>query len=390
MSNSIHFRNGGFGFCADMNIFPSPLDPSSASFSVRPSLISNTFGVMAHAAGTESESSDAPFKFQILNPSVFQHQEGVEECLGMENMSLSLKLGEEIEAGNSSGAGKTKQTKLCARGHWRPSEDAKLKELVAQFGPQNWNSIAEHLQGRSGKSCRLRWFNQLDPRINRKAFTEEEEERLLAAHNVYGNKWAMISRLFPGRTDNAVKNHWHVIMARRQREKSCVYRRRKPTFQTLPNDMSLTLPNNAGHSESTISSTNIDESVSTATNLALTPSSATPTTPMMPFRHPGPVHSHHPFGALMGISGESRTPARDVGFGKFFSARRGSCNGGHMGRLKGADQSHYSDSNSSEVSVSESVATNRTTNLSISGESENVGDNKASMPFIDFLGVGAT
>uniref|UniRef100_A0A6N2N1C0 Uncharacterized protein n=1 Tax=Salix viminalis TaxID=40686 RepID=A0A6N2N1C0_SALVM len=65
---------------------------------------------------------------------------------------------------------------MCTRGHWRPAEDEKLKELVEKYGPHNWNAIAEKLQGRSGKSCRLRWFNQLDPRINRSPFSEEEKK----------------------------------------------------------------------------------------------------------------------------------------------------------------------------------------------------------------------
>ncbi|XP_061361022.1 transcription factor MYB52-like [Gastrolobium bilobum] len=390
--SSPHFKNGGYGFCGEMNISPSTHVPSSSSSShLQPSL-PNPFGMMGHAGDTESERCDKAF--QILSPSVFHPQEnpitrrtideGDDGNFGVESKSLSLKLGEEVEAKSSSATGKIGYTKLCVRGHWRPAEDAKLKELVAEFGPQNWNSIAEHLKGRSGKSCRLRWFNQLDPRINKMPFSEEEEERLLTAHKMYGNKWAMISKFFPGRTDNAVKNHWHVIMSRRQREESSVYRRRKPTFQSFPNGLNLTLSNNVA-SESTMSSP-IDESASTCTtNLSLTTSSANPIP--RPFHNMNPVQNYQAFGSLMSLYGESRVPTKDVGFDNIFSAWNGSHVRGSMVKLMGVDQSNYSDSNS-EVSVSESVA-NKKINLSISGESANGGD-KINMPFIDFLGVGAT
>ncbi|KAK3032416.1 hypothetical protein RJ639_037143, partial [Escallonia herrerae] len=174
------------------------------------------------------------------------------------------------------GGGPTDDARTCPRGHWRPAEDDKLRQLVERYGPQNWNSIAEKLQGRSGKSCRLRWFNQLDPRINRRPFTEEEEERLLAAHRIHGNKWALISRLFPGRTDNAVKNHWHVIMARKQRESSKLSTKRSNYQEVISSD-----PNSLPYGFRRRNSKTLDDSSSkicfhTSPFIAASPASSPP------------------------------------------------------------------------------------------------------------------
>lgn len=49
------------------------------------------------------------------------------------------------------------------RGPWMKAEDSKLNALVAVHGHDKWVAIAAEMITRSGKQCRERWHNHLDP-----------------------------------------------------------------------------------------------------------------------------------------------------------------------------------------------------------------------------------
>ncbi|RWR78055.1 transcription factor MYB44-like protein [Cinnamomum micranthum f. kanehirae] len=74
------------------------------------------------------------------------------------------------------------------KGPWSPEEDEALQSLVKKHGPRNWSLISKSIPGRSGKSCRLRWCNQLSPEVEHRPFSPDEDDTIIRAHAKFGNK----------------------------------------------------------------------------------------------------------------------------------------------------------------------------------------------------------
>lgn len=119
---------------------------------------------------------------------------------------------------------------------WTIEEDAALLQLIRRFGPTNWSSIAHSIPGRQGKQCRERWHNHLNPSIRTTVWSEDEEWLVFLLYRLMGSRWAILAQALPGRTDNAIKNHWNSIMKRKMKDLEGKLRMKLDRSQTQHTD----------------------------------------------------------------------------------------------------------------------------------------------------------
>lgn len=134
----------------------------------------------------------------------------IETILMKEDEKRTLRCAEVM----ASLASKQQSKPTSIEGQWTEGEDAMIVKAVTESSAKpftSWTALSEFLPGRTGKQIRERWFNSLDPNINKSPFSPEDDDLLWQSHRQYGKKWVEIAaKAFQGfRSANQVKNRWH-------------------------------------------------------------------------------------------------------------------------------------------------------------------------------------
>jgi len=94
------------------------------------------------------------------------------------------------------------------RGAWTPKEDKDLKYYFQKYG-KKWSLIAKIIKTRSSKQIRDRYLNCLDDKVSKKSFTDSEDRKILELIYIHGSNWAKIAKEFEGRTGDNIKNRFN-------------------------------------------------------------------------------------------------------------------------------------------------------------------------------------
>jgi hypothetical protein len=118
---------------------------------------------------------------------------------------------------------------MCDKNPWTQfvipiQEDEALTSIINELTDNlQWCKVEKLLKtrygikNRTGKQCRERWNNNLDPNCRKREWTADEDMIIFNFQQKIGNNWSRISKFLIGRSDNTIKNHFYATIRRKLR-----------------------------------------------------------------------------------------------------------------------------------------------------------------------------
>ncbi|KAL6304970.1 Homeodomain-like protein [Sparassis latifolia] len=97
---------------------------------------------------------------------------------------------------------------------WTEEEDEKLLAAIEEEDPDTnppsrWHAIAQHIPNRTNKDCRKRWWAQMATVVSKGSWTNDEDERLFNAVEELGPKWALVASRVRTRNSGQCAKRWN-------------------------------------------------------------------------------------------------------------------------------------------------------------------------------------
>jgi hypothetical protein len=99
------------------------------------------------------------------------------------------------------------------RAKFSGAEDAQIRALVASFGTDAWEQIAEAMGNqRTKRQLRERWQNYLSP-VLEPAYTELEDQALVSLSAMIGPQWARIATAIGNKSAISARNRYRSLQS---------------------------------------------------------------------------------------------------------------------------------------------------------------------------------
>jgi hypothetical protein len=103
--------------------------------------------------------------------------------------------------------------KEIKRAKFSADEDEQMRALVARFGTDAWEQIAEAMGNqRTKRQLRERWQNYLSP-VLEPAYTEREDQMLVALYGMIGPQWARIATTMGNKSAISTRNRYRSLQS---------------------------------------------------------------------------------------------------------------------------------------------------------------------------------